>query len=451
MSDPREMGKIARAGDPAFINAVEEGGRATQGIWTVEDELESEPQRTSRRGVAAVLVGNIGSFATLLPPLVGLPIFIGKYDPAGKAGSLGLAVGLLALVLLVLTPIFGALSDRTTSRLGRRKPGLIIGVVIIVLGLVVQGLATGVATLVAGAVVMAAGSAVYSASYSALIPDQVAPAVRGRVLGFQSLILVVMGVAGTIVGPMLIDQQFLMFTLGAGIMIVSTSVMLILLKDRAIDKKDVPKRRASQALLDGFSYNPKSAPDFSWVWAGRFLVTLGISFSGFSIYFLTDQLQVGEGELPGLISLVGLINLGGTVIGTLSGAFFSDKLGRRKSLVLITALILAAGGLITAFSPSVTVFLIATAVIAFGLGTFIPVDGALVMDVLPGNGSQTGKYMSIITIADQLPRAIGPFIAPAVIALGAATPLGGYPMLYIFLGVFAILGGLVVRRVKSSR
>lgn len=449
MSDPRELGKIARAGDPSFVNAVEEGGRATQGIWTMDDS-EPEVQRTSRRGVAAVLVGNIGSFATLLPPLVGLPIFIEKYDPVGKAASLGLATGLLAVVLLVLTPIFGALSDRTTSRLGRRKPGLIVGTAIVVAGLVILGVAPGVAVIILGVVVTAAGAAIFSASYSALIPDQVAPAVRGRVLGFQSLILVVMGVTGTIVGPMLIDNQFLMFTFGAGIMTVSTLTMLVLLQDRVLDKRDIPKRPAVRALLDGFAYNPRSAPDFSWAWAGRFLVTLGISFGGFSIYFLTDQLQVTEAELPALISIVGLINLGGTVIGTLSGAFISDKLGKRKSLVLITAFILAAGGIVTAFAPDVPVFLIANAVIAFGLGTFIPVDGALVMDVLPGDGSQTAKYMSIMTIADQLPRAIGPFLAPTVIALGASTALGGYPLLYLFMGVFAVLGGIVVRRIKGS-
>jgi MFS family permease len=90
-------------------------------------------------------------------------------------------------------------------------------------------------------------------------------------------------------------------------------------------------------------------------------------------------------------------------------------------------------------------------VIAFGLGTFIPIDGALVMDVLPGGKAQTGKYMSIMTIADQLPRAIGPFVAPGIIGLGALTPMGGYPMLYLFMGIFSVIGGLIVRRVKNAR
>ena len=450
MTDPRELSRIARAGDPAFVSAVEDGARATQSMSTVENE--PVVQHTSRRGVAAILIGATGnSYATLIPPLVALPIYIGIFDPEGKAGALGLALGLMALVLMVLVPIFGAMSDRTTSRLGKRKPGIIAGAIIIFAGLLVQGLSTNVPLLIAGVLIMAVGGALFTASFAALIPDQVAPTSRGRVLGFQSLILVVMGVTGTIVAPMLIDYQLILFTSGGVFLLITTVICVVLLKDRVLDKKDKPRERPLRALVEGFRFNPKSAPDYSWVWASRFLVTLGISFSGFSVYFLTDQLKVTSEQLPGLISTVGLINLGGTVIGTLTGALLSDKLGRRKSLVLVTALILAAGGVLTAFSPSVVVFLIATAVIAFGLGTFIPVDGALVMDVLPGGDHQTAKFMSIITIADQLPRAIGPFVAPLVISLGAATAFGGYPLLYLFMGVFAIAGGLVVRKVKGSR
>lgn len=411
----------------------------------------SAPTTTNRRGVAAVLVANSGfAFATLMPPLVALPIYVERFDAEHKAGVLGVALGFLALCLLIFTPIFGAISDRTTSRLGMRKPGLIGGSVVIAAGLVLQGTANGVGPLLVGVVVMAIGAAGFTASFSALIPDQVAPSARGRVLGLQSLVLVVAGVTATFVGPALLENQFVLFAGGGALMVVTTAIAVVLLQDRKQGRDAVVPQPMMRSLVSGFRFDPRSAPDFSWVWASRFLVTLGISFAGFSVYFLTDQLAVTDSDLPGLITTVGLINLGGTIIGTLSGAYLSDRLGRRKSLVVVSGMILAAGGLLTSFSPNVPFFLFAAAIIAFGLGTFIPIDGALVMDVLPGGSAQTGKYMSLMTIADQLPRAIGPFIAPAIISIGATTPFGGYPALYLFMGVFAILGGLVVRRVKAS-
>lgn len=450
MSNPEsELATITRPADTAFVTAVEEGERATEPM-TVTSTV-ALPQ-TSRRGVAAILISTVGnSAAVLMPPLVGLPIYIQRFDSAGKAGSLGLVLGLTALVALVLTPIFGALSDRTTSRFGMRRPGMIVGTAIIVAGLVIEGLSGSVSHLLLGALIMAAGASVFTASYSALIPDQVAAGRRGRVLGFQSLVLVVMGVTAAMIGPAMIDNQFALFTVGGVLMIVTTTVAVFLLKDRVLDRQYLTRQPLLRSLVDGFVFSPKSAPDFAWVWVSRFLMTLGVSFGGFGIYFLTDQLHVTDEQLPGLISLSALVNLAGTVIGTLLGAFVSDKLGRLKSLVLFVGLIFAAGGVITAFSPTVPVFMLATGVIALGIGSFLPIDGALVMAVLPGGQSQTGKYMSIITIADQLPRSIGPFLAPAVVAIGAATPLGGYPLLYLIMGIFAVAGGFVVRHVKTVR
>jgi MFS family permease len=96
-------------------------------------------------------------------------------------------------------------------------------------------------------------------------------------------------------------------------------------------------------------------------------------------------------------------------------------------------------------------FYIGSAIITFAGGMFIPTDGTLVMTVLPGGDKHAAKYMAIITIADQLPRSIGPFVAPAVIALGGLTALGGYPLLYLAAAVAAITGGLLVRNVRSVR
>jgi Na+/melibiose symporter-like transporter len=55
----------------------------------------------------------------------------------GKVGALGLVTGVGALVAVVATPLAGALSDRTTSRFGRRLPWLVGGTLLGALALVV--------------------------------------------------------------------------------------------------------------------------------------------------------------------------------------------------------------------------------------------------------------------------------------------------------------------------
>jgi MFS family permease len=447
MSNPSGFDDITRPADPGFVAAVEEGERAAEPMTPT---LTEPVQQTSRRGVAAILLIMFGNgFATLIPPLVALPYLIGRLDPDGKAASLGLALGVAALVLLVFAPIFGALSDRTTSRLGMRKPGLIIGTLVVTGGLFIQAFAPNIPTLIGGVTVMAFGGAILTGSFSALIPDQVTPARRGRILGYQSLMLVLAGVSGSLVGAQLLQNQVALFGLGAILMLITSGVAVLLLKDRVLDKKDVVRLPILRTLIEGFRFNPKSAPKYSWVWLSRFVITFAITFGGFSLYFMTDQLGVTDEQLPGLLTLSVLVNLVGTVIGTLVGGFLTSNLRRLPNLVIVVSFIFAAGGLLAAFSTTVPVFMLALGVIALAIGSFLPVDGALVMAVLPDGKHETGKFMSIITIADQLPRSIGPMIAPVIIALAAFIPLGGYSVLYIVMAIVAIIGGLIVRRVKN--
>jgi MFS family permease len=441
-----DLGAITRPADPAFRAAVEAGERAGEPMTSTTIE---PPQHTSRRGVAAILIATLGNgFATLMPPLVALPVYVERFDPAGKATSLGLSFGLSAAILLVLTPIFGAISDRTTNRFGMRRPGLVIATLVVFVGLVLQGVSSSILTLLLGLTVMAVGVAMFTASYSALIPDQVTQKSRGRILGFQSLVLVLSGVTAALVGATLLENQFLLFTGGGVLMIITTTVAVLLLKDRILHKSDVVHQPLLGTLLSGFRYHPKSAPNFSWVWLSRFIITLASTFGGFSIYFMTDELGVTDAQLPGLIGLSTVVNLAGTVVGTLVGGFLTSKLGRLPQLVIVVSVIFAAGGVLAAFSTSVPIFMLALGIIALGIGSFLPVDGALVMAVLPGGSAETGKYMSIITIADQLPRAIGPLLVPALIALADVVGIGGYALLYIVMGVVAVAGGLVVRRVS---
>ncbi len=426
--------------------AAEAAGREAE----PSDPESREPAPvTSRRGVAAILVATIGfGFATLMPPLVGLPVFIERLDPTGKAGSLGLAFGLAAIALLIFTPIFGALSDHTSGPLGMRRPGLIGGTLVVCAGLLVQGLAPSTGLLLFGVVIMSIGQATFVGSYAALVPDQVTPTWRGRVLGLQSLTYVLAGVSAAFAGARLLDHQLALFAVGGLIMLVTTAVAAVLLRDHVMEQGAEHDRLALGSLLDGFRYNPKSAPNFSWVWLSRFVMTLGYTFGGFSIYFMTDELGVTEAELPALISLSVLVNLLGTVAGTLFGGFLSDRLSRLPKLVIFVSLIFAAGGLFAASSSSIPTFMIALGAIAFATGSFLPIDGALVMAVLPGTRAETGRYMSIIAIAGDLPRAVGPLVVSGIIALSAVFSLGGYRLLYVVLAIITLAGGIVVRNVR---
>ncbi|MGW5569907.1 MFS transporter [Nocardia thailandica] len=404
-----------------------------------------------KRNIAAIWIKGFGiGYATLMPALVALPVYVARLSPDNKETALGTLLGINALIGFLLAPFFGALSDRTTSRFGMRRPGLAVGTAGMVTGLTLMGLANSLALLYVGMAVLAVSSAATGASSYALIPDSVPQRARGLVLGVQTLIGVTAGVAASIIGPRLLGHQLILFTSGAVVLLVCMSIALLLLKDRVLDPAAKSGEPLLRAAFDGYRFDPRKAPDFSWVFASRFVLTLGISFTtAFAVYFLTDQLGVSEHELPSLISLNGVLNLGGTALGTLAGTIVADRVRSQKAIVLFVAIVLSGGTVVVAAAPSVIVFFTGSAIITFAIGLFIPTDGKLVMSVLPGGDQHVGKFMSIITIADQLPRSVGPVLGSGIIALGGRTPLGGYPLVYLVAGVAALTGGLLLRRVKG--
>ncbi|MGP8303392.1 glycoside hydrolase family 36 N-terminal domain-containing protein [Streptomyces inhibens] len=90
----------------------------------------------------------------------------------------------------------GALSDRTTSRFGRRRPWLIVGSLVCMSTLVCLGIQTTVAVVALGSLVLSASFMIIGAGLSPVVPDQVPVAQRGVVLGWAGLGWAGLGWAG---------------------------------------------------------------------------------------------------------------------------------------------------------------------------------------------------------------------------------------------------------------
>src|SRR5512139_4102500 len=89
----------------------------------------SEPTRPVNLGFQILLGAAIaGAMITLIPILtVIIPAQVSEIDPQGAASSLAIVLAVGAAGAFLGNPIAGALSDRTTARLGRRRPWLLAG------------------------------------------------------------------------------------------------------------------------------------------------------------------------------------------------------------------------------------------------------------------------------------------------------------------------------------
>ena len=132
-----------------------------------------------------------------LPPLlVTLPLKVSALVGIKEApNSLALVAGIGALVAMLGNPFFGRMSDRTSSRLGMRRPWMVIGLLGGSLGLLLVALAPNIPVVLIGWCITQLFFNALLAAQIAVLPDQVPSTQRGLVSGVLGICLPIAAVA----------------------------------------------------------------------------------------------------------------------------------------------------------------------------------------------------------------------------------------------------------------
>jgi MFS family permease len=383
--------------------------------------------------------------------------------------AFGVISGIAGVFALITFPLTGALSDRTTSRFGRRRPWIFAGVVVFAISLVVLSLQTtivGVGIFWSTSII---GFCIASAAITATLSDQVPVNQRGFVSGWISAPQAI----GTILGLVLVTsiwasltaQRSFGYPLVAILLVVLALPFIATLPDQKL-RKDQRPRGGLGTILAGFWINPIKHPDFGWTLLGRILVNLGNALgTTLLLYFLQYGLSESSSEANGNLITLTFVYLIFFVLAALICGRISDRIGRRKVFVYIAAWVQAAAALILAFVPIFGVATVAAGLLGIGYGCYMSVDQALATQVLPDAHSR-GKDLGIMNIATAVPQAVGPLLGALIVlafaslaTMGAATTAAitktgetaGFAGLFVASGVLAILGGVAMIPIKSVK
>lgn len=374
-----------------------------------------------------------------------LPYQIGLLAPGQKVVILSFFTSITVLIALFANPLAGALSDRTTSRFGRRRPWILVGGLLTVVGLLFMWQATSIPLLFIGYCFVELFSNFVLAALTATIPDQVPENQRGTVSGIYGLATSLGGILGAILAGQLFkaapkNAYVVMFL----IVLVTTIPFALFLSDKVLPKGYVPPFQLG-AFLKNFWINPRKYPDFGWAWLTRFIPFVGY-FLGITyiFYYLQDVVKY-PAALQGA-STFSIVAAVVSLLSTLVGGFLSDRLKRRKLFVIVGMCIMAVAMLLLAFFQIWLAVVVAAAVLGFGLGAYLAVDVAIVTLVLPSAKSRA-KDMGIINIANTLPHSVAPVLAGFILGLTS----GNYTFLYVAAAIFVLLGILTVLPIKAVR
>ena len=403
------------------------------------------PTKAVNAGFQMLLsLANLVIWLSILPiSQILLPTQIAALGAANKFTNLTIATVVGVLAAVITNPIAGALSDRTTSRLGRRRPWFLVGSMLSAVTLALMANATSFVALVIWWAIFHIAANAILAGLSAVVPDQVPLRQRATVSAFVSLSLPLGAVMGALLVTRVATSTQISYYIFIGLLLMVMMLFILVLRDKPLPKEAAPRFHLA-TFLAGFWVNPVKYPDFGWAWLTRFLVYLSyFTALGYLLYFLQDAVhyqKAAQGVTTFQIILTGTLLLSSVASGVLS-----DRLQRRKVFVVGASLVIALSFLILAFFQTWLAVELAGGVLGLGFGAYLGVDIALITQLLPSANAR-GKDLGVINIANAFPQIVG-----VSIAAFAVNTFHSYTLLFVLAAILALLGAGLIQRIKSVR
>src|SRR3954454_6173304 len=404
----------------------------------------AEPvEPVSKKYIAVLVIAQLVFFIALLgPAIIGIGVKVQSIVPDDqKTSALGLVAGFGALFAVIGNVLFGRLSDRTTSRWGRRRPWIVAGTVVMTVAFLVMALAQTVPLLAAGWCLAQLGANATLAPFIATISDQVPKVQRGSVSALLGIAQNIGILGGTYLAQLFKDQLVVLFVVPSIFAIGAMLLFAIILPDQHLTIR--PPKMTAEEWISTLWVNPVKHPDFALAWWSRFLITLAtFMFTTFRLFFLQDELGVSKDKAPAAVTIGVLVYTVALVASGWIAGRISDRTGRRKFLVSGSTLLFAAGIVLLAFVDTVSGFYVVEAVLGVAYGIYVGVDLALVVDVLP-NPDDSGKDLGVFNIANALPQTLAPLVGGILVYVSDPTG-NNYGLWFTVCALAAVVGALVI-------
>jgi MFS family permease len=391
-----------------------------------------------------------GALLIVMPPQIAL---IG--GQAERVHNVGIVLPLGALVSMLVTPIAGALSDRSESRLGRRSSFLIFG------GLLNVGFLVAMAPFGPGSSLVwftvcwlgvQFSANWWAGPYAGLIPDQVPESERGAASGWMSAMTLLGMILGSVVAAALLRFGYAP-TYGVAAALLVGGVRVTVLGVREWSSPPVHRPTVNAPFFPSV----RQHSDFWVVLITRACMTMG-SFTvlPFFAFFLSDAFHMKTETASTTFGIL----LGATTLLAIPAALLSGRWADRHGplrAVRLGGWITAACGIalvLVALHPGWATLVVVALVLAQGNAVYQAVDWALAIAVLPKLGD-AGRYMGIWHISFVLPQVLAPLLASRIVGVGdagaASHAAAGYAPLFLLAAFWAVAGTVPLRWIRTVR
>ena len=350
------------------------------------------------------------------------------------SGAIMAADNVLALFLL---PIFGGISDRTDTRLGKRMPFILFGtgcaiILLNILPLLDNGYAAAPSTfklvsfvIVLGLLLIAMGT--YRSPAVALMPDVTPKPLRSKGNAIINLMGAVGGILYLAVAAVMYPNSKVqglahvnyqpLFLVVSAIMFVAVGVLFLTIKEPKLtaENRELETKHPEWNLArdDGSGNQVLPAPVKRSL--GFLLASIALWFAGYNgvTTWFTTYISVVMGQGLGGASTCLLVATAGAIVSYIPIGALASKIGRKKTImggiILLASCFLLGFVLTTVYSSINAVMFVVFALV--GLAWAAINVNSLPMVVEMCKGSDIGKFTGYYYTASMSAQIITPIVA----------------------------------------
>ncbi|WP_206432078.1 MFS transporter [Bifidobacterium dolichotidis] len=394
-----------------------------------------------------------------------LPKTLELMDSAHKIGLLGALNSVGAAVALVANIVFGALSDLTRSRFGKRTPWILGGTAVTAVSFAAAGYCHTVAGVFALYCCAQVGFNMLLAPFIAIMSDRVSEKKRGTVSSFYGAGSAVGNTMGTFVGSLMLAKgaQGLRpswLLAAAFIVAVGFGITLFIFPKEESSVNEPRKQLTVKSLLLTLC-PPRNAPDFYLALFGRLLMLSGYCMvTTYQLFICQDFILAGRADAQTkalqIVSAMAVITLITALISAAVAGVITDRLNMRKLPVAFASVLFAAGTAIPLFIHSEIGMYLFAVVAGLGYGVYNAIDQALNIAVLP-NKADAGKDLGILNLANTMSTVVGSILTTGVISMvtkfthSSTTPGAAYVCVFIVSIAVVMVASAIIMRIRSVK
>lgn len=357
-------------------------------------------------------------------------------------------------IAVLYQPIAGALSDRTSTAWGRRRPYILLGIITLVFGVAGVGLAPSYAFLFITYLLMQFASNTAQGPYQALLPEMVPIERRGTASAVKNLLEITGGVVMIGVASVFITRYetsgeaiwlWLALAVIAALLCLALTITIGWVKEGP-SRRLLPPISLRSTIYHAFRLDFSRNRVFIWFLLSRTLVLMALAtIQQFALYFFRDVVGL-ENPAEATFGFLG-IAVAVVALGIYPAGRLCDRFPRHK--VSAVAAAVGAVGIIAimVLPKDYHLMLIPAGIIGVALVLFATANWALAADlVVPG---EEARYLGLANIATAGGAALARLIGPIIDIFNARSPNQGYQIMLGACVVYFLLGGLLLLKVKQ--